>query len=127
MSLHPNTSHSVKVGVVSDTHGYLNPGLAGLLEDVDLILHAGDICGSHVISALEEIAHVVAVSGNNDVKTDTSTYPQEVVLELTGQRIQLMHQYKCRYAKTTTRCSVVRRLGSLQWSSATVTARSTRC
>lgn len=94
MLLHPNASHSVKVGVVSDTHGYVNSRLAGLLEGVDLILHAGDICGSHVISALEEIAHVVAVSGNNDVKTDTCTYPPEVVLELAGQRIQLMHQYK---------------------------------
>ena len=89
-----NSSHSMKVGIVSDTHGYVNPRLVGLLEDVDLILHAGDICGSHVISALEEVANAVAVSGNNDVKTDTNTYPQEVVIELAGQRIQLMHQYE---------------------------------
>ena len=94
MSLLPNSIHTVKVGVVSDTHGYLNPRLPELLEGVDLILHAGDICGSHVITALEEIAHVVAVVGNNDVKTDTSTYPQEVALGLAGHRILLTHQYK---------------------------------
>ena len=94
LMLHPSARHNVKVGVVSDTHGYVDPRLAGLLEGVDLILHAGDICGSHVVSALEEIAPVVAVSGNNDVKTDTGAYPQEVVLELAGRRIQLTHRYK---------------------------------
>jgi len=85
---------ALKVGVISDTHGYVDPRLADLLAGVELILHAGDICGSHVIAALEQIAPVVAVSGNNDVKADTRAYPGQRVLELAGQRLLLLHQYK---------------------------------
>ena len=62
------------VGVVADTHvpdrvNNLHPGLLSGLRaaGVDMILHAGDISGPEVISALEEIAPVTAVGGNRDI------------------------------------------------------------
>jgi len=37
------------VGVVFDTHGYLNHRVTELLQGVDHILHAGDIADDQII------------------------------------------------------------------------------
>ncbi len=80
------------LGVVSDTHGYLNPRVAELLQSVDHILHAGDICGAHIIDELLSIAPVTAVRGNNDRVGPTSLYPETATLELGGWSILLTHK-----------------------------------
>ncbi len=54
------------IGVVSDTHGKLTPGLAGMLNGVDLIIHAGDIDRPEILESLQALAPVVAVRGNMD-------------------------------------------------------------
>ena len=56
----------MKIGVISDTHGYLDPAVAGLFEGVDHILHAGDVGGAFITFQLEQIAPVTAVLGNTD-------------------------------------------------------------
>ncbi len=64
----------MKIGVVSDTHVpdravALHPALLSELRrnEVDLILHAGDISTAGVLQELETIAPVKAVSGNRDL------------------------------------------------------------
>ncbi|MCP4113481.1 MAG: metallophosphoesterase family protein [Desulfobacteraceae bacterium] len=54
------------VGVISDTHGLLRPGIKDVLKDTDLIIHAGDIGKPSVLEALQDIAPVAAVRGNMD-------------------------------------------------------------
>lgn len=54
------------IGVISDTHGSLNPAVAEAFRGVDLIVHAGDIGGQGLVLELETIAPVVAVRGNTD-------------------------------------------------------------
>jgi len=56
----------MKIGVISDTHGYLDPGIPKIFEGVDHILHAGDIGYASIILELEHVAPVTAVLGNND-------------------------------------------------------------
>jgi hypothetical protein len=56
----------MKIGVISDTHNFLDPKVHGLFAGVGHILHAGDIGFSEIISELERIAPVTAVLGNND-------------------------------------------------------------
>lgn len=56
----------MKVGVISDTHGLLRPEAVAALDGVDHILHAGDIGGDDIIEALQAIAPVTFVRGNND-------------------------------------------------------------
>jgi len=55
-----------RIGVVSDTHNYVDPKLAELFAGVDHILHAGDIGQPRVIRELEQLAPVTAVAGNTD-------------------------------------------------------------
>ena len=54
------------VGVISDTHGGLHERAYEALADCDHIIHAGDICGPHILRELETLAPVTAVLGNND-------------------------------------------------------------
>ncbi|MCR4442532.1 MAG: metallophosphoesterase family protein [Peptococcaceae bacterium] len=54
------------LGVISDTHGLVRPGVLDLFKEADLIIHAGDIGGEEVIEKLERLAPVVAVRGNCD-------------------------------------------------------------
>ena len=66
---HHDFAHSkhLQVGIVSDTHGHIDPEIQDRLAGSDLILHAGDIGSSHVLHRLREICEtVVAVQGNND-------------------------------------------------------------
>lgn len=56
----------MKVGVISDTHGYLDPRVEKIFAGVDHILHAGDIGYASIILELELIAPVTAVAGNCD-------------------------------------------------------------
>lgn len=59
----------LKIGVISDTHGFLDPRVASIFKQVDHILHGGDI-GTGVLPGLERIAPVTAVLGNTDVGLD---------------------------------------------------------
>ena len=56
----------LKIGVISDTHGFLDPRVEKIFTGVDHILHAGDIGYATIILELEFIAPVTAVLGNCD-------------------------------------------------------------
>lgn len=60
----------MKIGVISDTHGFLDPKIPDLFAGVEHILHAGDIGFASIILEMEYIAPVTAVLGNNDVGMD---------------------------------------------------------
>ena len=80
------------IGLIADTHGYLDPRVPPALEGVDLILHAGDIGAEGVLTALERIAPVTAVAGNNDAKLAPLGLPLRVDMELEGVKLQLVHR-----------------------------------
>jgi len=56
----------MRIGVVSDTHGYFDPHLPRLLHGVDEILHAGDVGSVAMLDQLRAFAPVQAVRGNVD-------------------------------------------------------------
>ncbi len=55
-----------RIGVISDTHGMLDPRILSLFEKVDHVLHAGDVGKMSVLRGLEGLAPVTAVRGNVD-------------------------------------------------------------
>jgi putative phosphoesterase len=79
------------IGVVSDTHGYVDPRLAPALTGVDAIVHAGDV-GLGVLDALRAIAPLYAVRGNNDDKLGGLGLPLHLDFELAGVPFHLVHQ-----------------------------------
>ena len=38
------------VGIISDTHGFIDPRLAAAFSGVEAIVHAGDVGGAHRIA-----------------------------------------------------------------------------
>ena len=56
----------MKIGIISDTHGFLDPRVEKIFSGVDHILHAGDIGYATIILELQFIAPVTAVLGNCD-------------------------------------------------------------
>jgi uncharacterized protein len=80
-----------RVGVISDTHGLLRPEAIAALRGTDLLLHAGDIGAEEVLRALEEIAPVVSVRGNNDTQAWARPLPETADIEILGTRIHLLH------------------------------------
>jgi uncharacterized protein len=82
------------VGVISDTHGLVRPEALAALRGVDRIVHAGDIGGPDVLAALEAIAPVTAVRGNNDTDAWARALPETATLEVEGRRLFVIHDVK---------------------------------
>lgn len=79
-----------RVGLLSDTHGWLDPALLEHFRDVALIVHAGDIGRPAVLEALQAVAPVAAVRGNVD-GGPLRDLPLETVVEVAGRRIAALH------------------------------------
>src|SRR5205807_9264 len=87
------TSHAslpmARIGVISDTHNFLDPKIPPLLKGIDHIFHAGDIGMPWLILQLEEIAPVTAVLGNTD---DSGLhFKQMEIIELAGRKFLIHH------------------------------------
>jgi hypothetical protein len=78
------------VGVVSDTHGLVRPEALAALAGSDVILHAGDVGGSHVLEELGRIAPVIAVRGNVDGGW-ARWLPERRLLDLGGVPVLVLH------------------------------------
>lgn len=57
---------SLRIALVSDTHGLLRPRVLDLIAGVDHILHAGDVGKPEILETLATVAPVDAVRGNVD-------------------------------------------------------------
>ena len=79
------------IGVISDTHGLLRPEAVAALRGAERIIHAGDIGAPEVLAALEELAPVTAVRGNNDHGAWARKVPETAVLEAGGVSIYVLH------------------------------------
>ncbi len=57
----------MRIGVISDTHGFFDNKLKKLFCGVDAIVHGGDVGSPEVLDELGGIAPVHAVRGNVDM------------------------------------------------------------
>jgi len=78
----------MKIGVISDTHNFLDPKIAELFAGVSRILHAGDVGNASIISELEEIAPVTAVYGNTDMNLP---FKETEIIVLAARKFLIHH------------------------------------
>ena len=83
-------SSRLTVGVVSDTHGLVRPEAVEALRGSDVILHAGDIGGDHVLRELGALAPVIPVRGNVDGGW-ARLLPDRRRLDLGGVPVLVLH------------------------------------
>jgi putative phosphoesterase len=91
------------LGILSDTHGKLEPTMAGVRKLLQAgakhLVHCGDVCGGHILDELTAVPCSV-VPGNNDwpeeLKTHCTSRGIEFFdpfgeLELAGRRVAFTH------------------------------------
>ena len=83
---------TVKVGLVSDTHGLLDPALPALFDGCARVLHAGDVTGPEVLDGLRARFDVVAVRGNNDRGAFGRSLPEAATVDVGGHRALVLHE-----------------------------------
>jgi len=81
------------LGLISDTHGLIRPGVHSALMGVELILHAGDVGGASILDGLRLIAPVRAVFGNTDPPDDPEL-STELSVEVDGLRVHVSHGHE---------------------------------
>ena len=80
-----------KIGLISDTHNYLDPQINEYFADRDEIWHAGDFGNLNIAEKLENIAPVVGVYGNIDGTDIRKRYPLHQRFEREGLDIWMTH------------------------------------
>jgi len=82
---------SMKIALLSDTHGFFCKRTLELLEGVDEIWHAGDIGDIKITDKLSKVAHVRAVYGNIDNHVIRATFKRDEFFEINGLKILMTH------------------------------------
>ncbi|HTY76090.1 MAG TPA: metallophosphoesterase [Candidatus Nanoarchaeia archaeon] len=98
----PRTEPAKNVGIISDTHiptrtSALPASIFQALENVDYIIHAGDLVELNVIDELEQIAPVLAVHGNMDTPTTKNILPKVNMLKIMNWTIGVTHDPSTTY------------------------------
>lgn len=81
-----------KIGLISDTHSYLDERIIEVLQDCDEVWHAGDIGSVALFDRLHSLDKVFrTVHGNIDNATIRLMAPAELEWELEGKRFYMTH------------------------------------
>lgn len=95
-------NNNVTVGILSDSHGYLDPRIEKKVNQCDYIVHAGDIFNAQIIEQLQPKQTLLAVAGNNDYPAAWKAEEADIVsalpdtgrLELPGGVIIVEHGHR---------------------------------
>jgi len=85
------TKNNFLVGVISDTHGLLQPAAIEVFKGTDLIIHAGDVGKPDILEDLQVIAPVEAVRGNMDVDNWAHKLPETKLIEVGSVLLYVIH------------------------------------
>lgn len=81
----------MKIGLIADTHGYLDEKVFEYFSDCEEIWHAGDIGTPEVMQRLEDFKPTLAVYGNIDGPGLRHTYPEDQVFVREGLTVWMTH------------------------------------
>lgn len=81
----------LKIGLLSDTHGYLDPKVFDHFKNCDELWHAGDIGNSTLADAFEKFKPLRAVFGNIDDKNLQERYPEDLFFTCEGVNVWMTH------------------------------------
>ncbi len=80
-----------RIGLLSDTHGFLDSRIEQYFADCDEVWHAGDIGSMAVADWLEDFKPLRAVYGNIDAPELRRRYPQDQLFECAGLKVWMTH------------------------------------
>lgn len=80
-----------RIGILSDTHSYLDDPILEFFEECDEIWHAGDIGDRLVTDTLADVRPLRAVYGNIDTAELREQFPENQIFELEGVKVLITH------------------------------------
>ena len=91
----------LRIGLLSDTHGFINPRILDFFSNCDEIWHAGDIGNTDTADKLGALKPLRAVYGNIDGTQLRMSYPKNQVFFSEQVKVLMTHigGYPGRYEK----------------------------
>ena len=80
-----------KIGLISDTHAYLEEKVFDHFSDCDEIWHAGDFGTLEVAKKLQALKPLRGVFGNIDSKEIRMEFPEKILFEVEGFKVLIIH------------------------------------
>ena len=81
----------MKIGLLSDTHGWLDPDILDYFGNCDEIWHAGDIGNMDLVEQIEEVKPFRAVYGNIDDYTIRTAFPEDLTFQCEDVKVLMTH------------------------------------
>ncbi len=81
----------MKIGLLSDTHSYLDSKIFDYFKECDEVWHAGDIGDKSLITELEKFKTFRAVFGNIDEKPIQHSLPEDLWITIEGITFLMTH------------------------------------
>lgn len=91
----------MKIGLISDTHSYIDDTILNYLSTCDEVWHAGDFGNEKVLHEISQIKPLRGVYGNIDGTGIRKFFPEKLYFKVEGLRVFMIHigGYPGRYAK----------------------------
>ena len=80
-----------KIGLLSDTHGWLNPAVFEFFKDCDEIWHVGDIGSTDFADRLSAFKPLRAVYGNIDDQKIRLMFPKVNIFTVENVKVMMTH------------------------------------
>jgi putative phosphoesterase len=83
-------SAMTRIGLISDTHGYLDEKVFDYFKDCDEVWHAGDF-GEGVAESIKSIKSLKGVFGNIDDQKIRHEFPEQLVFNCEQVKVMMRH------------------------------------
>lgn len=79
------------IGLISDTHGYMDDNILQQLSTCDEIWHGGDFGNLDVIKQLQQLKPLQGVYGNIDGQEIRALFPEQLVFNCEAVKVMIRH------------------------------------
>lgn len=80
-----------RIGLISDTHNFLDPAVFEHFKNCDEIWHAGDFGSAEIAEVLKKYKPLRGVYGNIDGYDIKSVYPEQLVFNCEDVKVMMRH------------------------------------
>lgn len=80
-----------RIGLISDTHSYLDDSISEHFKNCDEIWHAGDFGDISIIEKLKKIKTLKGVYGNIDGQEIRNEFPEQLIFMCEDVRVMMRH------------------------------------
>ena len=93
----------ISIGILSDTHGVIDPAVNEIMRQCDLAIHAGDVMNAKVLETIRQNTRALAVAGNNDtcglvqgksLQEESETLPELIQIDTPSGKIVMEHGHR---------------------------------